>query len=184
MHEAFDVSAGLSIRRAATAYAPRVQAVISDAARGLLTRGIRQWEWFLTPEGHEHIARRIEEHEVYLVARDGNLEDATATVTVQWSDREFWGDRGDDGAAVYVHGLAVRPAFAGRAIGAKLIDFAAERARQRGRSLVRLDCMASNAKLRAYYAGLGFELVETRCVHGRFESALLERAVSHASDKR
>ena len=165
------------IERAGMADAPRVQAIIADAARWLLDHGIKQWEWFLTPEGHRHIERRIEEHEVYLLVRAGEPDGAIATVTVQWSDREFWGDRGEDGAAVYVHGLAVRRAYAGRGVGTQLIDFAAERARQCGRRFVRLDCMASNAKLRAFYAGLGFDLLETRCVHGRFESALLERPI-------
>jgi ribosomal protein S18 acetylase RimI-like enzyme len=167
------------ISRASAADASLVIAVIEDAARWLMSRGIAQWQWFLTPAGHDLVNRRIAMHEVYLVhAGATGPNDAIATVTVQWSDRDFWLDRGDDGTAGYVHGLAVRRAHAGLGWGEQLIDHAADRCRQRGRSLLRLDCMADNSQLRAYYERLGFELVEQRRVHDRFDSALYQRAVA------
>jgi ribosomal protein S18 acetylase RimI-like enzyme len=70
------------------------------------------------------------------------------------ADDPLWA--GEPGAALYVHGLAVRRAFAGRELGRALLRWAEEQARARGKALLRLDCNADNPALRAYYEGAGF----------------------------
>ena len=55
----------------------------------------------------------------------------------------------DDGAAGYLHRLAVRRAAAG--LGARLLAWTGTAVRERGRGLLRLDCPADNTPLRAYY---------------------------------
>lgn len=78
-----------------------------------------------------------------------------ATVCLQWADPTFWPGADDD--AVYVHRLAVKRSYAGRGIGERLLDWAAERAVEAGRAFVRVDCMTENAALRRYYEVLGFQ---------------------------
>jgi GNAT superfamily N-acetyltransferase len=70
---------------------------------------------------------------------------------VDWSDL-LWGDA--DTAAGYVHRMAVRRQAAG--LGPLLLDWAADTARQNRRHLLRLDCVASNGRLRTYYEARGF----------------------------
>ena len=56
--------------------------------------------------------------------------------------------------ALYVHRMAVRRSAAG--LGAVILDWAADVARGQGRAALRLDCVASNRRLRAYYEAAGF----------------------------
>jgi ribosomal protein S18 acetylase RimI-like enzyme len=166
------------IRRASATDAPLVIDIVEDAARWLQSRGIAQWQWFLTSGGRDLLRQRLSAHEVYLLIADAvHPDDAIATMTLQWTDSQFWGERGRDNTAGYIHGLAVRRSHAKQSLGAKLIQYAAERCRERGRPILRLDCMADNVPLRAYYERHGFDLVETRRVHDRFDSALYERVL-------
>ncbi|HVX42477.1 MAG TPA: GNAT family N-acetyltransferase [Mycobacteriales bacterium] len=122
-----------------------VLAVLDEAAGWLRSRGVRQWParfdaGWITPA--------ITRGETHLVRRDGEL---AATVTLDWSD-PLWDDRA--GEAGYVHRMAVRRSAAG--IGGALLSWAAETTRRRGRTLLRLDCVAGNDRLRRYYESAGF----------------------------
>jgi GNAT superfamily N-acetyltransferase len=81
--------------------------------------------------------------------------EAVAVVRLLWTDRRFWGGR-DEGDAAYVHSLAVRRDLAGRGIGAAVLAWAEREAAARGRRFLRLDCLAANAGLTAYYERAGF----------------------------
>lgn len=142
----------LRFARAQRPDAPRVLAIVDEAARWLDSKGLRQWAWYLTDEGRASIPLRIVSFETYLVTCD---DADAATFTLQWSDRTFWGDRGEDGLAGYVHGLAVRRAYAGRGIGAASLRWATDQIAARGRSFLRLDCMAENARLCQFYRDWG-----------------------------
>lgn len=101
----------------------------------------------------EIYAGRIARHEVFVVRLGGA---SVAMVTVLHEDADMWPDE-PAGSAAYVHGLMVRPRFAGRGIGAGLLAWAGREAAAAGRSWLRLDCQADNPGLRAYYERLGFE---------------------------
>ena len=74
-----------------------------------------------------------------------------ATVTVNWSD-PVWADAA--GSAAYLHRMAVRRTQAG--LGPVILAWAADIARQHDCDALRLDCVASNGRLRAYYEAAGF----------------------------
>jgi GNAT superfamily N-acetyltransferase len=59
--------------------------------------------------------------------------------------------------AYYVYTVASRMRAESRGAGRSLIMWAVEQARGLGVTYLRLDCWARNARLRAYYEGLGFE---------------------------
>lgn len=75
-------------------------------------------------------------------------------MTLLWQPEQLWADLPGD--AVYVHGLAVHRDFAGKEIGRRLLEWAERRAYAAGKPLVRLDCMAENPELRAYYERAGY----------------------------
>jgi ribosomal protein S18 acetylase RimI-like enzyme len=77
-----------------------------------------------------------------------------ATLTLQWSDERFWGEREPD--AGYVHRLAVRRSHAGQGLGYRLLDWSDEQVCARGRGVLRLDVVSDNAPLRGYYEKVGF----------------------------
>jgi len=132
--------------------APRVLALLREVAQNLQKRGSTQWSQFLEG-GQDIVERRFREGSVILAERGG--QDA-GCVVLQPQDL-FWGDLGRDNSALWVHSLAVRPAFKGRGLGKALLDLAASLARARAKSWLRLDVIDANAKLKAYYARLGFQ---------------------------
>lgn len=126
-----------------------VLAILEEARQWLFAKGItEQWPRPVPPEA---IASRIQRRETYLAYLEGK---AVATFTLQWSDERTWGSVPED--AGYVHGLAVRRAFAGQQIGRRLLELAAEICVAAGKQYLRLDCWAGNAALRQYYERAGF----------------------------
>src|SRR2546430_11683389 len=63
------------------------------------------------------------------------------------------------------------------------IGWAEERFAEARRSLVRLDCMAANPDLRAYYERLGFECRGTKQLNNGFAAALYERPIDRKSTR-
>jgi ribosomal protein S18 acetylase RimI-like enzyme len=139
----------LDVRRAGPADVDEIVAVLSEAARWLLSRGIRQWP---DPFPRERVERLVRRGDFYLAWLDA---EPAATLAMQWSDPTFWGEQPDD--AGYVHALAVRRAQAGRGLGARLLDWAETQVVASGREFLRLDCLAQNHALRRFYEGEGFE---------------------------
>ena len=149
----------LQVRRAAPGDDATVREILEDAQRWLCDRGIAQWR---QPFGAAWLAEKIAAGEVFVAWLNGV---AVGVVRLLWSDDLFWRER-EDGNAVYVHSLAVRRARAGLGIGAALLRWAGDRARDRGRRLLRLDCAAENPVLAAYYLRQGFAPVGTALVGG------------------
>lgn len=129
-------------------------ALLDEVSAWLRGRAIAQWpahfsaDW-LTPA--------VSRGETWIARLDGRL---AGTITLSWSD-PLWPD---DGAAGYVHRLAVRRDAAG--LGRRLLDWAAATAIGAGRDRLRLDCVAWNHELRAYYEAAGFLYCGDCEVHG------------------
>jgi ribosomal protein S18 acetylase RimI-like enzyme len=139
----------LDVRCAGLADVDEIVAVLSEAARWLLSRGIRQWP---DPFPRERVERLVRRGDSYLARLRG---EPVATLALQWSDPTFWGEQPDD--AGYVHALAVRRTQAGRGLGARLLDWAEAEVVASGREFLRLDCLAENDALRRHYEGQGFD---------------------------
>lgn len=126
-----------------------VLAVLGDAARWLRDRGVEQW-----PDRFpaEWVMPAIERGETWLAEVDG---ETVGTLVVQWDDPIFWAGYPAD--AGYLHRLAVsRP---GRGHGGPLLRWAERHATVNGKAFLRLDCVASNAALCAYYERAGYARV-------------------------
>jgi GNAT superfamily N-acetyltransferase len=141
-----------------------VLAVLSESARWLLARGIEQWP---VPFPPARVEPSIARGETYLVRVGGEV---AGTITLRWADPLFWGEQPP--VAGYVHAIAVRREFAG--LGPKLLEWAAQRVREEGRELLRLDCLSDNPVLRAYYERHGFEHQRDTTVED-FRTSLYER---------
>lgn len=89
--------------------------------------------------------------EVY-IARLG--QETVGTVTLQWKDEVFWPGAPFD--AGYVHKLALRPAYFGRGLGLRMLEWAGQAAMAAGKKFLRLDCLADNRRIRDYYERVGF----------------------------
>lgn len=135
----------LTFRRAGFDELVDVLSVLDEAAAWLRERGITQWPARFEACWVEDAIRR---GETWLIEID---QETAGTVTLDWAD-PIWADLG--GQAAYLHRMAVRRWAGG--LGAVILAWAADTARRYGRHALRLDCVASNRRLRAYYEGSGF----------------------------
>ena len=149
-------------------------ALRDEAARWLASRGIDQWapgqfpaSWLEAPAGGPQV----------FLLRHG--VQPAGTVTVSWSDQTVWDD--DLVAAGYIGNLIVARAFSGQGLGRRLLQWAEDQVGESGRSLVRLDCAAENASLRAQFESVGYYPVTVREVRDRTAvrlAALYEKLLS------
>src|SRR5258708_10271480 len=147
----FDTPQGpLTIVQASAEDVATCVAIEEDAVGWLRSRGIEPGE---PPRPlREIFADAIAREQMYLALRDGV---PAAKLALTDAD-DLWDDLPGD--ALYVHGLMVLRACAGQAVGRALLAWAARRAARLGKSLLRLDCDATNPRLRAYYESAGFAL--------------------------
>jgi GNAT superfamily N-acetyltransferase len=140
--------------------------VLGDAAAWLRARGIDQW-----PVRFERgwVMPAIERGETWLAERDGEV---VGSLVVQWEDLMFW--EGYPLDAGYLHRLAVRRR--GTGLGARLLRWAEVHSAGAGKRFLRLDCVAGNDQLRAYYERAGYEHVGDVTV-GVYTQARYEKRV-------
>lgn len=158
----------LIVRRTLIDEAEQVSDLLAGVSGWLASRGIA---WLRTFPGP--IPERIRRGEVWsaLMGHDGPL---VATVSVdEVPDPELWGPQSNN--ACYVHRLAVKRSFAGKDIGAALLDFASDLAVRQRLRWVRLDCNKDNQQLQNYYRRNGFTHVRTVDLPHRISGALFER---------
>jgi protein-tyrosine phosphatase len=146
--------------------------VVQDSTRRMQENGLTQWRLYLTDAGVARVRRRVEGaagEEVYLV-HSATHDRPIGAVSIEWSDREYWAERGDDGLAGYIHMLCVHRIARGTGLGERIVRRAEELIASRGRTFARIDCWAASPFLPAYYERLGYE---RRGVQGGPNGALL-----------
>ncbi len=144
--------------------------ILDEAARWLIAQGIRQWESPPPPEARTLFTEAIARREAYLVRQTGDTK-VVGTFRLSWNHAPFWPERKPAG---YLYTLALRPEFIGQGFGKMAIDWVAEQVRARGLGWLRLDCIATNMRLRRWYEALGFTYRGAGRVEG-YDLALYER---------
>ncbi|WP_307787355.1 MULTISPECIES: GNAT family N-acetyltransferase [Streptomyces] len=143
----------IRFRTAADADLPTLVRLRDDAARWMNSRGTTgQWQPGELEEDH---FRRIMEHgEIWVAEVHGRTVGAWE---LWWEDPEAWGPQPP--TAGYVHRLMVDHAAVRPGTGRQLLTAAERRVAEAGRTLSRLDCLAGNDRLTAYYLGAGYRVV-------------------------
>ncbi|MEV0371597.1 GNAT family N-acetyltransferase [Streptomyces sp. NPDC050636] len=132
---------------------PAVLVELYDAAaRWMQESGIDQWK--PGGKGVEHFRLRIKEGEVWLAEAAGRIVGA---FELWWQDEPAWGPQPPE--AGYVHRLMVDRTHAPAGTGRSMLAHAERRIAEMGREWARLDCLASNPRLRTYYEGAGYTFV-------------------------
>lgn len=146
----------LTYRRAGATDLTTLVRLRDDAARWMLANGINQWR--PGEKGEEHFRRRIDAGEVWLALWGAATSGADGPVAgaweLWWADPLAWGERPAD--AGYVHRLMVDRSTAPSGAGRLLLAAAERRIGQLGLTYSRLDCVASNPRLRTYYESAGY----------------------------
>jgi ribosomal protein S18 acetylase RimI-like enzyme len=164
------------VRLASAEEVPAIGELLAEATAWLRSRGIEQWpERF--PE--DLLVASQTDDELYVVRHGGRL---AGTVTLQWSDPMFWGERDDAG---FIHRLVISRAHAG--IGRQVVRWAEAEVVARNRQFLCLDTLESNRRLRRYYEDLGFSAVGEvagpaghphTTAHGQWRAVLYEKAAT------
>ncbi|GAA0449275.1 GNAT family N-acetyltransferase [Streptomyces olivaceiscleroticus] len=124
-----------------------------DAARWMLAQGITgQWQPGQLDE--DHFRKVMTTGEVWLATVGSRVLGAWE---LWWEDEEAWGPQPP--VAGYVHRLMVNRSCARPGTGRLLLRAAERRIAAAGREFVRLDCLAGNARLNAYYVAAGYRVV-------------------------
>ena len=92
------------------------------------------------------------------------------------SDVEYWPDH-DDGSALYLHKLAVEPAWRGKGFARFVVEQSKGQARILKRRFLRLDYRRDREKLGVLYRGLGFVPHSVVEVHGGTDSVRMQMRV-------
>ncbi|MFJ5231025.1 GNAT family N-acetyltransferase [Kitasatospora sp. NPDC088391] len=160
----------LEMRAARTDELALVEGLLAGATAWLASRGSDQWQF---PPRRERLLDSMSRDECFLAWLD---DQAVGTVTVdEQADPEFWQPGDEPSTALYVHRMAIARDMAGLAVGARMLDWAADRAVALGKSRLRLDAWKTNPALHQYYLGQGFALVRIVDLPHRQSGALFER---------
>jgi len=163
-----DLGSDIRIIRAQQGDLDRVLEILQEASRWLSSKGL-ETQWLLNPAFRQTIRDNIDRGEVYVVK---DVKEIVGTITLQWSDKKFWGDLPQD--AGYIHKLAIKRAHARKHLGLRVLNWAEAKTRAEGKSYLRLDCLASNKTIREYYERAGFIHVRDTSAPG-WKASLYEK---------
>jgi len=152
-----------------------------EAAHWLHSRGIDQWSepWPSEDLMVEGMLRNIQAGETFIVWDD---DTPAATITVnEWAKPELWTKAERAEPALYAHKATVARAYAGRGLGAELLDWAGTRAARSGAVWLRVDAWTTNQQLQQYYLDHGFTHVRTVALPHNPSGALFQRPARRAA---
>ncbi|MFE9995071.1 tyrosine-protein phosphatase [Streptomyces avermitilis] len=144
----------LTFRRADHRDLPELVRLRDSAARWQIARGIDQWK--PGQLGEDHFRARLADGEIW-IATLGPTGPTAGAWELWWDDPAAWGPQPP--SAGYVHRLMTDRRTAPPGTGRVMLAEAERRIAETGRTLCRLDCLASNPRLRQYYETAGYTVV-------------------------
>ncbi|MBI0299958.1 GNAT family N-acetyltransferase [Streptomyces sp. PRKS01-29] len=135
---------------------PKLIAFREEAASWLRELGTDQWS---RPYPRDLLLASIEAGTVFMV-RDGEQTAATITLTPD-PEEGLWTEAELSEPSMFVNKLTVARTHAGQSLGARLLNWAGDRAHRASAKWLRLDAWTTNEALQRYYVRQGFDHVRT-----------------------
>jgi ribosomal protein S18 acetylase RimI-like enzyme len=119
----------------------------------LQNQGLKQWSFWQDPPADKiaWIWQGLTNQEFYLVKTENNL---LGMYRLMNEDELYWGKQSQ--TAAYIHSLVVKKEFAGQKLGNQILQYIENQLLRQNIFLLRLDCVAENLALCAYYEKQGF----------------------------
>ena len=143
------------IRRALAGDAPAIVGLRDEAARWLLSRGVRQWQ--PGEVAVDDVLGLLATGRVYVAWAGDAL---VGSVRLAWEDLAVWGERPAE--AGYLQALVTARGVSGQGLGRQLLAHTEQVITRSGRPLARLSCLRGNAGLETFYARAGYVEVGSR----------------------
>src|SRR5229473_3014579 len=121
-NELVGIASEVRIIRAQQGDLDRVLKILEEASRWLSSKGL-ETQWLPSPAFRQTVKENIGRGDVYVVK---DVQGTFGTITLQWSDKKFWGDLPLD--AGYVHKLAIKRSYGGKRLGLRLLEWAEAKA--------------------------------------------------------
>ena len=131
-----------------------IMGIADEAAKWMLEQGIKQWESPPPSECWALFREEIVAERVYFIMREGS-DEVVGFFRLKWSGEPLWEDESNAG---YLYSLAIRPRYIGQGIGPAVIKWLMQHFASLGKDRFRVDCIASNDRLRRWYEELGFKV--------------------------
>jgi RimJ/RimL family protein N-acetyltransferase len=109
----------------------------------------RHWITF----DNQKLAREIAENRHWKIIMDDGQIGGVFSIT--YNDEDIWFEKDND-ISIYIHRIAVNPAYRGVGFVPYIIDWAKDYVKNNGRKYIRIDTFSDNEKLIAYYLRCGF----------------------------
>jgi GNAT superfamily N-acetyltransferase len=148
----------LRIRQGSEADLPAVLGMLDGAVEWLVSQGrTGQWgtePWSARPKAVARVRELVTTGTPWIAEIDGV---PAGTVTLRQAHQDYVPPPDPDEPEVYVHLLVTDRRFAGRGVGAALLEHARTETRRLGVGLLRVDCYAGgDGRLVDFYRGCGF----------------------------
>ncbi|WP_214787994.1 GNAT family N-acetyltransferase [Exiguobacterium sp. s21] len=150
------------IRLATQADLSAIDQLILTKAQSFRAAGKTQWQKYLEPSRTDFVTHDVTNGTVYVYEANGDIAGSVSLIPPTSWDENLWDD---PDAAVYLHRLVVDDRMKGRQVGEQLMRHALAATSNR----IRLDCVATNHFLNAYYPRFGFNYVGERDGFSLFE---------------
>lgn len=86
-------------------------------------------------------------------------QETVIVFSVRHHDKVIWRHM-DNADSIYLHRIVVNPAFKGKRLFGKILDWAISSARRKDLCYIRMDTWAADSNIVAYYQTFGFTIVE------------------------
>ncbi|WP_036745877.1 GNAT family N-acetyltransferase [Paenibacillus sp. UNC451MF] len=135
-----------------------IMALLLEIAEWLRSKGSSQWKGLLEGYDSHDTANAIQRGDVFICKFE---EDVAGSVMLiqkpsDW-DCNLWGSKAHrEDQAIYLHRLAVKRKYANTGLGKAILQWCDSGIRFEGKTVVRLDCIASSLQLNNFYSHNGY----------------------------
>jgi len=139
--------------------------LLKEAALRLQEKKIDQWNYWLVPPPSkiDWIKEGVDKNEFHFILL---AEQIIGMFRLSIEDLLYWGR--EQVPAKYIHSFVISDRYTGKDIGAKVLELVGQKMIAEGVFMLRLDCLAANKKLCAYYERQDFSLIRKKELEGEW----------------
>ena len=142
------------IRKAQLDEIDELMAITQACANDMISNGIFQWNEHYP--NREAFVEDVENGELFVLSKEDSIVGCIVISYIK--DKEYddvkW--LTPDAENIYIHRLAIHPAFQGQGLARRMMDFAEDFAKEAKATSVRLDTFSQNKRNQRFYEARGY----------------------------